>query len=89
MEQIRAPQATPECPSAELGIGEKRRLRKGVKSAFKGSGRIIRLGIPRRIIPRRLVYPDIHNTCEAATELDLTLKRDNSQTRTFNLINGG
>ena len=35
MEQIRAPQAAPEWPSAELGIDEKRSLRKGVKSAFK------------------------------------------------------
>ena len=34
MEQIRAPQAAPEWPSAELGIDEKRSLRKGVKSAF-------------------------------------------------------
>ena len=32
MEQIRAPQAAPEWPSAELGIGEKRSLRKGVTS---------------------------------------------------------
>ena len=35
MEQIRAPQAAPEWPSAELGIDEKRSLRKGAKSAFK------------------------------------------------------
>ena len=47
MEQIRAPQAAPEWPSAELGIGEKRSLRKGVKSAFKLNSSLLDQGLPR------------------------------------------
>ena len=35
MEQIRVPEAAPEWPSVELGIGEKRSFRKGSMSAFK------------------------------------------------------
>ena len=35
MEQIRVPEAAPEWPSVELGIGEKRSFRKGSTSAFK------------------------------------------------------
>jgi hypothetical protein len=34
MEQKRVPEAAPEWPSVELGIGEKRSFRKGSKSAF-------------------------------------------------------
>jgi hypothetical protein len=34
MEQKRVPEAAPEWPSVELGIGEKRSFRKGSTSAF-------------------------------------------------------
>jgi hypothetical protein len=43
MEQIRVPEAAPEWPSVELGIGEKRSFRKGSMSAFKGTLSDIRL----------------------------------------------
>ena len=43
MEQIRVPEAAPEWPSVELGIGEKRSFRKGSTSAFKHPLHVLRV----------------------------------------------
>ena len=67
MEQIRAPQAAPEWPSAELGIGEKRSLRKGVKSAFKGTLRDIGLEVAKAPVWRRIIDASrLSLLCEAS-----------------------
>ena len=59
MEQKRVPEAAPEWPSVELGIGEKRSFRKGSKSAFKSQFGYTG-GLGARLLPSTVwVWPKV------------------------------
>ena len=70
MEQKRVPEAAPQWPSVELGIGEKRSFRKGSMSAFKKRKKP-EISLKRGVSPPRVgrvravhIYPSFHFDCK-------------------------